>query len=59
VSRQITQLERELGVFLLVRTTRKVAPSKAGQVFYMRCRKILALADQAFAEMSRMKIALQ
>lgn len=59
VSRQISQLEREVGVLLLVRTTRMVAPSEAGQVFYMRCKKILALADQAFAEMSRMKIALQ
>jgi DNA-binding transcriptional LysR family regulator len=59
VSRQITELERELGVLLLIRTTRKVDPSEAGQVFYVRCRKILTLADRAFTEMSRMKIVIQ
>jgi DNA-binding transcriptional LysR family regulator len=59
VSRQVAQLEREVGVALLVRSTRRVSPSEAGKVFYLRCSEILVLADKAFAEMSLMKVAQQ
>lgn len=57
VSKHVTKLEREVGLDLLVRTTRTVRPTEAGKVFYMRCNKILALVDKTFAEMSRIRIA--
>lgn len=59
VSRQITLLEREVGVALFIRSTRRVSPSEAGEIFYLRCSKILVLANKAFAEMSRIKDAQQ
>lgn len=52
VSKQIRQLEAELGVRLLNRTTRVVRPTEAGELFYERCRQIAQLADQAGRELS-------
>ncbi len=46
VSRQLSQLEARLGTRLLARTTRSVAPTEAGQLYYDRGRQILeALTD--------------
>jgi DNA-binding transcriptional LysR family regulator len=53
LSEQIRRLERELGVQLLRRTTRKVELTAAGQEFLSRARRILAEADEALAEASR------
>jgi DNA-binding transcriptional LysR family regulator len=47
VSHQVRQLEREIGVKLLSRSTRSVALTYAGEVFYERTRKILADTDEA------------
>lgn len=47
VSHQVAQLEDELGVVLLERTTRRVALTEAGRLFEQRARDILALADAA------------
>ncbi|WP_183928557.1 LysR family transcriptional regulator [Rhizobium mongolense] len=41
LSLQIQTLEKELGVQLLIRSTRRVQLSKAGEVFYERCIRIL------------------
>ena len=46
ISRQISELERELGVALLVRDTRHVALTPAGEVLLERARHILALVDK-------------
>ncbi len=43
VSRQISQLENHLGIKLINRTTRKLALTETGNVYYQRCREI---ADQ-------------
>jgi DNA-binding transcriptional LysR family regulator len=54
VSSQITQLEQDVQATLLIRNTRKVSPSEAGQIFYARCATILAEAEEAFEELSQM-----
>jgi DNA-binding transcriptional LysR family regulator len=46
VSRAVQQLERELGVRLLERTTRHVALTHAGKSALDRCRRILADLDE-------------
>jgi len=53
LSEQIRRLERELGVELLRRTTRKVELTAAGEEFLLRARRILREADAALAEASR------
>jgi len=45
LSTQIQALERELGVQLFVRTTRRVELTRAGAVFYERCVRILGDID--------------
>lgn len=42
VSNAVQQLETQLGTRLLHRTTRKVQPTQDGQVFYERCKDMLA-----------------
>lgn len=53
LSEQIRRLERDLGVELLRRTTRKVELTAAGEEFLSRARRILAEADEALAAASR------
>jgi DNA-binding transcriptional LysR family regulator len=50
VSEAVQQLEAQLGVRLLERTTRSVAPTDDGEGFYRRCVDILARMDEADAE---------
>lgn len=52
VSRYVADLEQRLGVRLLHRTTRKLSPSTEGEIFYARCRELLANLDQAEAEIT-------
>jgi DNA-binding transcriptional LysR family regulator len=47
VSKTIAQLESRLGVRLLLRTTRGLAPTEAGLRFYERAKASLAEADEA------------
>ena len=47
LSHQIRKLERELAVTLLERTTRSIALTEAGRVFYDRCVTLLAATDDA------------
>src|SRR5437899_5958275 len=47
VSRSVAKLERELGVTLLERTTRKVALTEAGKAFFERAREALAGLEEA------------
>ncbi len=50
VSKQVSQLENDLGVRLLYRTTRKLSLSHDGEQFYQHCKLIMAEADKARAE---------
>jgi DNA-binding transcriptional LysR family regulator len=47
VSRRVAQLERELGVPLLARTTRSLRLTNDGQAFYERCVRVLAELEEA------------
>ncbi|KLV10496.1 LysR family transcriptional regulator [Photobacterium ganghwense] len=47
VSRQISQLETEMGVTLLIRTTRTLKLTDAGRHFYQQCEGALNNIDQA------------
>lgn len=53
VSQQVARLEEELGTTLLVRTTRRVAPTEAGRAFHARCVVILRESEDAFADIGR------
>lgn len=52
VSHQIARLEEELGVTLLMRTTRRLHTTEDGKLFYQRCVLILREAEAAYGEMS-------
>src|SRR5258707_11289053 len=51
LSQQIRGLERELGVTLLDRTSRRVTLTDAGAVFLRRAEQLIADADQSKLEM--------
>ncbi|MBZ9726394.1 LysR family transcriptional regulator [Mesorhizobium sp. CO1-1-11] len=53
VSHQIGKLEEELGATLMRRTTRRVAPTEEGRLFYDRAMIILREAEAAYGEISR------
>lgn len=53
VSHQVGMLERELGVTLLTRTTRRLHATEEGLLFYQRCTDILREAESAYAEVSQ------
>jgi DNA-binding transcriptional LysR family regulator len=47
VSKAVVQLEEWLGISLLMRSTRSVAPTEAGRIFYERAKRTIAEADEA------------
>ena len=53
VSQQVARLEQDLGVTLLIRTTRRVHPTEAGRMFHARCLVILREAGDAFDELAQ------
>src|SRR5262249_1374830 len=50
ISKSIAQLEKRLGVRLLVRSTRGLMPTEAGQTFYKRARRAIDEANEAELE---------
>ncbi len=52
VSRHVGQLETRLGVRLLHRTTRRLSLTEEGEIFYTRCRELLADVEEAESEIS-------
>jgi len=55
VSHQIRQLERELGMELLRRTTRSVEPTEAGALVATRARAVLAQTDALLDEVEELR----
>ncbi len=47
ISRRVAMLEERLKVKLLVRTTRKVSLTEAGQIYYQQCRLLVEGLEQA------------
>ncbi|WP_047043137.1 LysR family transcriptional regulator [Vibrio mexicanus] len=47
VSRQISQLEAQMGVTLLIRTTRTLKLTEAGKGFYLKCEQAMQGIDEA------------
>jgi DNA-binding transcriptional LysR family regulator len=58
ISRSLVQLESELGVRLLHRTTRRIHLTDAGAQYLERCRRILAEVDDANASVSNLDRSL-
>jgi DNA-binding transcriptional LysR family regulator len=54
VSKRIIQLESDLGVRLLNRTTRRVLPTEIGRAYYDACVRTLAAAGEAEAMVRRL-----
>ncbi|HHP7231293.1 MAG TPA: LysR family transcriptional regulator [Xenococcaceae cyanobacterium] len=53
VNKLVMNLEKQLGVQLLYRTTRQVTPTDAGRAFYERCFNILRDIEEAELEVSQ------
>ncbi|GAA1164051.1 LysR substrate-binding domain-containing protein [Kribbella jejuensis] len=59
LSQQIRQLESELGLQLLRRTTRRVELTPAGEAYLVRARQIIAAVSSAAGEAQRVAAGLQ
>jgi LysR family transcriptional regulator, transcription activator of glutamate synthase operon len=59
ISAGVRRLERELGVALLTRTTRRVALSEAGELFLVRARRVLAEIDAAHGDAAELAAVLR
>jgi len=53
VSQHVARLERELGVTLLLRSTRRMTLTEAGTTFHAACVRILAEAEAAIEQVGR------
>lgn len=56
VSKAVQQLEQELGIRLLNRSTRKVSTTAEGEEFYKRCLEVLASVNDTFASFSQQRV---
>lgn len=54
LSRRISALEKEIGLRLLHRTTRKIELTEAGQIYYERCKRIVDEARLAHEQLGEM-----
>lgn len=54
LSRRISQLEKNIGLRLLHRTTRKVEMTEEGQIYYERCKRIVEEARQAHDQLGEL-----
>lgn len=54
LSRRISGLERAIGLRLLHRTTRRIEPTEAGQLYFERCKRIVDEARLAHEQLGEM-----
>lgn len=52
VSKNVSELEADLGVRLLTRTTRRLSVTEAGEAYYRRCVRVLEELDEARDEVA-------
>ncbi|MBI2239841.1 MAG: LysR family transcriptional regulator [Magnetospirillum gryphiswaldense] len=57
LSRQVAHLEAELGVRLLQRTTRRLSPTEAGELYFQRAQRILLDLEEAASEVGQLQTA--
>ncbi|MEL6880207.1 MAG: LysR family transcriptional regulator, partial [Cyanobacteria bacterium J06607_10] len=55
INKLVAQLEKDLGVQLLQRTTRRVSPTDMGRAYYERCVEILAEVRAAELSITQMQ----
>lgn len=55
VSKHISQLEKELKVRLLLRNTRQLSLTEAGEIFYSQCEKLFELAQHSYENMANLR----
>ena len=53
VSKHVANLQRKLGICLIVRTTKETRASEAGRVYYRYIKDILCLSKNAAEQISR------
>ncbi|MES2910249.1 MAG: LysR family transcriptional regulator, partial [Pseudomonadota bacterium] len=51
VSRRVAALEREIGLRLLKRSTKKVELTEEGEAYFLRCQRIIEEAESAHEEL--------
>ncbi|RMF11012.1 MAG: LysR family transcriptional regulator [Alphaproteobacteria bacterium] len=56
ISKMVKDLEAELGVALLNRTTRRIALTEVGERYYERCQRILAEVEEADSEATALTV---
>lgn len=54
ISKQLTKMEKDLGVQLLIRSTRRLELTEIGRNYYMQCQRVLEEASEANALISQM-----
>ncbi|UXU85914.1 LysR family transcriptional regulator [Burkholderia sp. S-53] len=54
LSRRIGELEKSIGLRLLHRTTRRIEPTEAGQIYFERCKRIVDEARLAHEQLGEM-----
>ena len=52
ISKQVQALEADVGVLLLVRSTRSHSLTEAGRLYYDRCRQVLDTLEEVFGKPS-------
>lgn len=55
ISRRVSMLEERLAVKLLIRTTRKVSVTEAGQMYYLHCRSLVEGLETAELAVTQMQ----
>ena len=55
ISKQLTKMEKDLGVQLLIRSTRHLELTEIGRSYYIQCQRVLEEADEANALISQMR----
>lgn len=55
VSKQLTKMEKDLGVQLLIRSTRRLELTEIGRNYYIQCQRVLEEAAEAQALISQMR----